>query len=573
MPPEKSFNPSSLEALCLSAVIRCLETDLILCEVARSLQSNSLLLRKRDLSTEKMAEELCDYLAILPGTLSEMVRQKITNKVLAKYAKMSQQQQTSPLGLPLHTMTVRLLEIVLDDEVQTFDLSDFQPALRTAQFKPQQGVPEVWELLLDRCHGLRKFSLPPLLCSTLGINMSGFLKSLAQQCNKLTEIVLKDSVHDSRVLAAIAKHCPSVRVLDISGSNVSCMDILFLIFPVSAKISHEMKAAQLAKLKMLAMQPSPFPSNAFNGLCSSMRDLILTNTKVRALGAYFALKFMPNITTLGDFVFATAVLKKLSQESKCNFALKQIFYRGPTCEKIKLIGASCPDLEILHLGSDDAKRLNFKQLSKLPKLRKLTLELAFPVDIGPELSHLSQLRELQLQVPNVDIGLIVESCPLLQKLVLTQEPLRTVTLSHDKEKPILLSLEELQLECQISLNAAELLLTHAPLLKVVKLIKIRKLTDKVLEKWLKINPLEHLETWLLCYSHLTVRSVSRLLGHCPKLSTLGRLSGWDVRSWESRRLQRTWQEYQINLVHFSHKQNDVSQIMDATVSSDDEFLQ
>lgn len=117
-----------------------------------------------------------------------------------------------------------------------------------------------------------------------------------------------------------------------------------------------------------------------------MRDLILTNTKVRAQGAYFALKFMPNITSLGDFVFATAGLKKFWQESKYKFGLKQvcfigfiglfysifcfstyhgvfllqIFYRGPTCEKVKLIGATCPDLEVLHLGSDDAKRLNLK---------------------------------------------------------------------------------------------------------------------------------------------------------------------------------------------------------------------
>lgn len=572
MPLEKSFSPLPLEELCLLAVIRCLETDLILCEVARGLQANSLLLRRRDLSTARISEELREYLAFLPGTLSEMVRQKITNKVLKKYAKMSQP-QAPPLGLPLHTMTVRLLEIVLDDEVQTFDLSDFQPVIRTAQFRPQPGVPEVWELVLDRCRGLRKFSLPPLLCTTLGINMSGFLKSLAQQCNKLTEIVLKDAVHDSRVLAAIAKNCPCVRLLDISGSNISCMDILFLIFPVSAKISHDMKAPQLAKLKLLAMQSTPYPMTSLNGLCATMRDLILTNTKVRALGAYFALKYMPNITSLGDFVFATAVLKKLSQESKNKFALKQIFYRGPSCEKVKLIGTSCPDLEILHLGSDDAKRLNFKQLSKLPKLRKLTLELAFPVDIGPELAHLSQLCELQLQVPNVDVGLIVESCPLLQKLVLTHEPLKTVSVSHDKEKPLLLHLEELQLECQISLNAAALLLTRAPQLKVVKLVRIKKLTDRVLREWLEINPFEHLETWLLGYSQLTIRSVSRLLDHCPRLSTLGRLSGWDVRSWESRRLQRTWQEYQINLVHFSHKQNDVAQIMDATVSSDDETLQ
>lgn len=153
-----------------------------------------------------------------------------------------------------------------------------------------------------------------------------------------------------------------------------------------------------------------------------------------------------------------------------------------------------------------------------------------------------------------------------------------------------------QLECQTSLDAAALLLTRSPKLKVVKLVRVKKLTDRVLAEWLQINPFEHLETvrfwfpyasimfctslilkmwflflqWLLGYSQLTITSVSLLLSRCPRLSTLGRLSGWDVRSWESRRLQRAWQNYELNLVHFSRKQNDVSQIMEATVSSDDE---
>lgn len=80
MPLLRSQSPLPLEELCLLAVIRCLETDLILCEVAKGLQANSLLLRRRDLSMTRISEELKDYMAFLPGILSEMVRQKITNK-------------------------------------------------------------------------------------------------------------------------------------------------------------------------------------------------------------------------------------------------------------------------------------------------------------------------------------------------------------------------------------------------------------------------------------------------------------------------------------------------------------
>lgn len=52
----------------------------------------------------------------------------------------------------------------------------------------------------------------------------------------------------------------------------------------------------------------------------------------------------------------------------------------------------------------------------------------------------------------------------------------------------------IQLECQISLDAAALLLTRAPRLRVVKLVRIKKLTDRILAQWLQINPFEHLET-------------------------------------------------------------------------------
>lgn len=130
------------------------------------------------------------------------------------------------------------------------------------------------------------------------------------------------------------------------------------------------------------------------------------------------------------------------------------------------------------------------------------------------------LLTFQLQVPSVDVGIVVEACPLLQKLVLTLEPTKTVTLSHDKDQSILTHLEELQvcflsyhiidftqgetnlenscvtfqLECQISLDAAALLLTRATRLRVVKLVRVKKLTDQVLASWLRINPFEYLET-------------------------------------------------------------------------------
>jgi len=76
--------------------------------------------------------------------------------------------------------------------------------------------------------------------------------------------------------------------------------------------------------------------------------------------------------------------------------------------------------------------------------------------------------------------------------------------------------------------------------------------------------------WLLTYAHLTAASVTLLLKQCKNLRTIGRLSGWDVRSWDSRRLQKAWNAYDVNLVLFSHKQEGVEEIIDAIDSSDEE---
>jgi len=80
MPQLKNSTPMPLEDLCLTAVIRCLETDLVLCEVAKGLGPSSLLLRGIDLSMTQIARILTEYMSFLPGLLSEMVRQKIITR-------------------------------------------------------------------------------------------------------------------------------------------------------------------------------------------------------------------------------------------------------------------------------------------------------------------------------------------------------------------------------------------------------------------------------------------------------------------------------------------------------------
>jgi hypothetical protein len=55
-----------------------------------------------------------------------------------------------------------------------------------------------------------------------------FLTTLTSNCPALTELILKDAVRGSLTLATIGKSCHWLRTLDITGSQISCSDLVHL---------------------------------------------------------------------------------------------------------------------------------------------------------------------------------------------------------------------------------------------------------------------------------------------------------------------------------------------------------
>lgn len=80
MPPRRAITPPLLEELCLMEVMNYLERELIFCSQVRRFQHNSLLLRRRGINADSLVAELRGHLDGLPPLLSEMVRQRMTNK-------------------------------------------------------------------------------------------------------------------------------------------------------------------------------------------------------------------------------------------------------------------------------------------------------------------------------------------------------------------------------------------------------------------------------------------------------------------------------------------------------------
>jgi len=72
-----------------------------------------------------------------------------------------------------------------------------------------------------------------------GLAIQPFLSALTSNCPMLTELVLKDAVRSSHTLSAIGKNCHRLQTLDITGSQVSCSDLvhLFVHSPVNVLVS------------------------------------------------------------------------------------------------------------------------------------------------------------------------------------------------------------------------------------------------------------------------------------------------------------------------------------------------
>jgi len=126
----------------------------------------------------------------------------------------------------------------------------------------------------------------------------------------------------------------------------------------------------------------------------------------------------------------------------------------------------------------------------------------------------------QITSTGVDFGVVGQCCPLLEKLTVSKEPSRTVTLPNT-EAPIYTELQELkvgiflyctettfllhilsfaesnlfsfQMTCTISLECGTMFFTNATKLRRIEIIRIQGLSDDILASWLKRNPLQFLE--------------------------------------------------------------------------------
>ncbi len=158
-------------------------------------------------------------------------------------------------------------------------------------------------------------------------------------------------------------------------------------------------------------------------ICGSLQKVRLENTKVKGDGASVLLHACPSLFSLGYLVFAAAGLKQaFGYEQRCETNLTEIFYRGPSDQKLQTIANCCPNLSIMFLGSNSLRRMNVAVFSHWPRLEYLTLENIIEEDVSGCLRLLGQqLKGLKIQCSGLDLTDIFARCPNLVSLVIQKE--------------------------------------------------------------------------------------------------------------------------------------------------------
>ena len=395
------------------------------------------------------------------------------NKQMKRSESCSQKQAPSYRNLPVF----QLFELILHKDTQVIDFSQNKQWVCDPMSESSRGsdhsernvnqvAKTLWKIVADKCHHLVKFVVPKELSyfNTMdGIILNG---------KSLTHLTLKRNVPYNMFLQLIGQNCPNLEELDIAGADiVTDFGVVCLLFNDPEQIFMECwnRERTVGSIRRAVRsfphphfdKPIPDPtevpssgsgqgktgsggSNQFLHLKKSFHDAIreghgsqwellpisqsllklrLENTKVKGDGASVVLECCPNLYSLGYLVFAAAGLKQVyGYEEQHDTKFTEIFYRGPSDQKLQTISNCCRNLRTMFLGSNNVRRLNHSVFPRWERLEYLTLENIIFEDVPQCLEVIGrQLKGLKIQCSGFDVTDIAIHCPNLESLIIQKE--------------------------------------------------------------------------------------------------------------------------------------------------------
>lgn len=348
----------------------------------------------------------------------------------------------------------------------------------------------------------------------------------------LRSLVLR-SVCDNEILRLLGRHCPHLRHLDATSSwLVDDNGLRSLCFK-------EQEAHMLppdgycgdTSEWFSAIQPSDL-----NTCCRSLQEVRIQDTNTSELGVIMLLLFIPNLKSLGGFIYYRNVgdaIVSLSHhhEGKLKLNLTDLWDTCLSPEKASILSTAAP-----HLTSLYTRGSWLQSVGSFSHLVALTVDFDF-VDFSPALEcylieHGQKLRKLVLvdQTHSVDVSMLAENCPRLEELGAKLEGGW-----YGEEGAMLPQL----ITCRIRVGATETLhalLVHTTCLEHLEVVLeeenygegVEVVDDSFIAQSLAENPRpQHLRAFVLrSECNLTALSVQLLINSCPSLRFIGDLHSW-----------------------------------------------
>ncbi|XP_041982201.1 uncharacterized protein LOC121735431 [Aricia agestis] len=236
---------------------------------------------------------------------------------------------------------------------------------------------------------------------------------------------------------------------------------------------------------------------------------------------------LPNLTNLGSYSFVGKALYSVyNNDCPPNFKTKLQYVHdiGTNMRTMKAIVALCPMMETIYLEEPDQGVLQLvKDLGTINKIKLNKFQCHELHQLLDKIGYKIVTLMLSGSQGSFNFTRIAETCQNLESLEFYQ--IQTAT--HEEEIPFN-KLEHIEIiQGNLSASCLRYLMTGSPKLKKIIIGDEVKLDDQDMARMLRRYRFENLEgIWFPNAPRLSRDTVELLMDCCPKLQSLGQLSGW-----------------------------------------------
>ncbi|KAF9799555.1 hypothetical protein SFRURICE_018742 [Spodoptera frugiperda] len=234
---------------------------------------------------------------------------------------------------------------------------------------------------------------------------------------------------------------------------------------------------------------------------------------------------LPNLTNLGSYSFVgKSVYSIYRTDPDFKTKLQYMHDVQTNMRTMKAIIALCPMIETIYLEEPDQGVLQqIKELNNVSKIKLNKFQCHELHQLLDKVGHKIETLMLSASTGSFNFTRVAETCRNLESLEFYQ--IQTAT--HEEEIPFN-NLQHIEIiHGNLSTSCLKYLMTGSPKLKKLIIGDEIKLDDNDMSRMLRRYKFEHLEgIWFPNAPRLTRDTVDLLIECCPKLTSLGQLSGW-----------------------------------------------